>query len=446
MNLRPYQTRAVEQLRKAYVDGHGGALLELGTGAGKTVTAVAVCAGVVAAGGRVVWLAHRRELVAQAEACMRSAGLGPALPSRLVYCATVQSRLPVDLPEPTVLVIDEGHRALSSSYRAVIVRWPNAFRVLLTGTAWRSDGASFEQVAPVVVKGPTVGELQAEGWLVPCSYWSVPGADLSGLRKSGGDFRAADVAAALDRPGLVGDVAATYVRLAQHRFGVVFAAGVDHAHHLTAELRRQGVHAAALSGETSKATRAELLAGHGAGFGGPSVLVCADLLLEGWDNPVVSAVVFARATASNIVWRQGIGRGLRLSPGKDDCLVIDHGGNCGRLGLVDEPLDYDATTGRARARCEGIGLLTCEQCFAVLPSTPRPVTCPRCFAVLPRPAVRGMDGGRAGDLVPFEASGAKRKPMDWQLWRRIEAERTARGYRPGWTWAQYGFRSQVWHG
>ena len=439
--LRPYQTCAVDQLREAYIDGHGGALLELGTGAGKTVTAVSICAGVVAAGGTVVWLAHRRELVEQAEACMRSAGLGPALPSRLVYCATVQSRLPADLPEPTVLVIDEGHRALSASYRAVCDRWPNAFRVLLTGTAWRSDGASFDAVAPVVVKGPSVGELQAEGWLVPCSYWSVPGADLSGLRRSGGDFRAADVAAALDRPGLVGDVAATFVRLAQHRVAVVFAAGVEHAHHLTAELRRQGVDAAALSGETSKRTRAELLAGHG--VGGPAVLVCADLLLEGWDNPLVSAVVFARATASQIVWRQGIGRGLRLSPAKSDCLVIDHGGNCGRLGLVDEALQFDASTGRARARSEGIGLLTCEQCFAVLPSVPRPVTCPRCFAVLPRSAVRGMDGGRAGDLVPFEASGAKRKPMDWQLWRKIDAERTARGYRPGWTWAQYGLRSLV---
>ena len=439
--LRPYQTCAVDQLREAYIDGHGGALLELGTGAGKTVTAVSICAGVVAAGGTVVWLAHRRELVEQAEACMRSAGLGPALPSRLVYCATVQSRLPADLPQPTVLVIDEGHRALSASYRAVCDRWPNAFRVLLTGTAWRSDGASFDAVAPVVVKGPSVGELQAEGWLVPCSYWSVPGADLSGLRRSGGDFRAADVAAAFDRSGLVGDVAATFVRLAQHRVAVVFAAGVEHAHHLTAELRRQGVDAAALSGETSKRTRAELLAGHG--VGGPAVLVCADLLLEGWDNPLVSAVVFARATASQIVWRQGIGRGLRLSPAKSDCLVIDHGGNCGRLGLVDEALQFDASTGRARARSEGISLLTCEMCFVVLPSVPRLVTCPRCFAVLPRPAVRGMDGGRAGELVPFEASGAKRKPMDWVLWRKIDAERTARGYRPGWTWAQYGLRSWV---
>ena len=71
MELRDYQISAIEQLRAAYTAGHAGAILELGTGAGKTVTAASVCASAVGLGGWVLWLAHRRELLTQAEATMR---------------------------------------------------------------------------------------------------------------------------------------------------------------------------------------------------------------------------------------------------------------------------------------------------------------------------------------------------------------------------------------
>ena len=442
MQLRDYQHRAVAELRQAYCDGHQGAILELGTGAGKTVTAASVVAGAAGHGGCVLWVAHRRELLTQARATLEAVGLAAALQRGQVVLTTVQSSQPC-LPEPpTVIVVDEGHRAMASSYRKIFSRWPEAFRVLLTGTAWRSDGASFDAVATKLVRGPSVAELTTEGWLVPARYWSVPGADLSGLRLARGDYQAADLAAAFDRPGLVGDVVATYLRLARDRAGVVFASGVQHAEHLAEQLVAAGVTAAAVHAGTPKLERARLLEQHGAGQ--VQVLTTADLLVEGWDNPLVSAVVLARATASAIVWRQAVGRGLRTSPGKADCVVLDHGANVGRLGLVSEPLEYEARpSGGARGPGGGLALLTCQACFAVLPAQPRPASCPRCFALLPRPAQRQLEQC-PGELVEVTAPAApKRREIDWTRWHQIDAERQQRGFKSGWTWARYNMASEA---
>ena len=436
VDLRPYQGEAVDRLRAAYCAGAGGALLELGTGAGKTVTAMAVVAGVWRGRGSVLWVAHRQELVQQARACAVEFGLQPAIDAGKLVFATVQGSAWRDLPlVPTVIVVDEGHRALAKSYLSIFAEYHVSFRLLLTGTAWRSDGGDFSRVAEVTVKGPTIGELTEQGYLVPACYWSVPGVDCSGLHVRRGEFVAGEVAAAFDRPQLVGDVAATYLRLAGDRRGVVFCAGVAHAEHVAAGLRDLGVAAVCVSGETRLHERASALHAHSLGL--LQVLCNADLLVEGWDNPAVSAVSVARATASDIIWRQAVGRGLRPAQGKPDCVVIDHGGNCARLGLVDEVLQYESGSGGARGRSDGVSLLTCDACFAVLPSKPRPVTCPRCFAVLPVKAARKAEAVD-GELVPFGGERAQGKAaMDWALWRKLDVERQSRGYRVGWTWARY---------
>jgi len=441
VDLRGYQGAAVDGLREAYVAGEPGAVLELGTGAGKTVTAMAVVAGVVRGGRSVLWLAHRQELVAQAIECARTYGLGAAIvDGSLVVCTVQGSGWRRLAQEPAVVVVDEGHRALSAGYRAVFDAYPGAFRVLLTGTAWRSDGGDLSAVAPAKVCGPTIGELTAAGFLVPAAYWSVPGVDLSGVHVRRGDFVAGEVAAAFDRPALVGDVAATFERLAGDRCGVVFCSGVAHADNVAAALRERGISAACVHGGTRKSDRAGLLASHKAG--GVQVLCNADLLIEGWDHPAVSVVSVARATASAIVWRQAVGRGLRPAAGKRNCLVLDHGGNVGRLGLVSEALDYTPTAGgSARGRSAGVALLTCEACFAVLPSRPRPASCPRCFAVLPR-AAREVQA-QAGELVEVVGAVARRPAVDWSAWHKIDRERQMRGFRPGWTWAKYNAAKEL---
>jgi hypothetical protein len=173
------------------------------------------------------------------------------------------------------------------------------------------------------------------------------------------------------------------------------------------------------------------------------VLCNADLLIEGWDNPAVSAVSLARPTASAIVWRQAVGRGLRPAHGKTDCVVLDHGGNCLRLGLVADPLAYEAGgCSSARARSDGPSLVTCSACFAVFASQPRPVTCPRCFEVLPVKALAVQ--AVAGELVQFDGAAVNRpRVVDWTLWNRLDRERQRKGYRAGWTWARYAASAEV---
>lgn len=436
MELRGYQERVLCDLQAAFAAGHAGAVLELGTGAGKTVTAAALVSGATAAGERVLWLAHRRELVEQALAALRGRGL--ELGDRL-QVRTCQGRLDETF-RPDLIVVDEGHRAMAPTYRRVFSRWPMARRVLLTGTALRTDGQRLAEVASAHVRGPSVGELTRDGWLVPARYWAVPGADLSALpRPIRGDFRPADLSAVFDRPEVTGDVAATYARLARGRIGVVFAASVAHAGRVAVELRRLGVPAAVVHGNTPRRERAALLELHQ--LGDLQVLCCADLLVEGWDHPALGAVSFARATTSPIVWRQGVGRLLRTHEGKRDGLVLDHGGNVFRHGPVEDDLEDDLPAQRGRPGRVALPLLTCAACFAVMRSVPRPLTCPRCHELVEAPKGRVVNETR-GELAEVEApKKQKKQAVDWRLWREIDADRERRGYRPGWTWTQYALRA-----
>jgi superfamily II DNA or RNA helicase len=106
----------------------------------------------------------------------------------------------------------------------------------------------------------------------------------------------------------------------------VFAVDVAHAHAVTASLnaRRAGC-ARAVWGSSS--TRADDLAAHARGKF--QFLVNVMVLTEGWDAPYVSCVAMARPTQSRVLYAQACGRGLRLHPGKGDCLVLDFvGASC----------------------------------------------------------------------------------------------------------------------
>ncbi len=437
MELRPYQANALNQLRNVARHGHKGAILRMATGAGKTATAGFVVASAVAKGNTVAWFAHRRELIGQARTTLVAIGLGDAINDGRISFGTMQGGAR-NIAPPSLVVVDEGHRALSKSYRKILDAWPNAFRLLLTGTVWRGDGQAFAPYATAIVDGPSIAELTAAGWLAPACYWSIPGASLDELERKRGDFTAASNANVFDRPKLVADVVQTYQARASERPALVYASGVEHAKRLCEQFKAAGINAASVDGKTPKKQRRAIF--DAMRQGALDVLTSADLLVEGVDFPRVAAIVMARATQSPIIWRQAVGRGLRTFRAKADCMVLDHGGNAMRLGFVCDPLVYEPKSGNRKPQPRAPSVLTCEQCFAVLPSRPRPTECARCGA--PIPETKRRVAVAAGELVQLNASPTrKRNAINWQLWRQIDRERRRRGYRPGWTWHQYQIKN-----
>ncbi len=120
MPLRPYQTAALDALRSEFRQGARAVLLVSPTGSGKTTVAAEMIRSAVARGNRVLFVAHRRELVYQAierlwadhgiEAGVLMAGHARR-DDRPVQVASIQTLLRRELPPARLLICDEAHHA-----------------------------------------------------------------------------------------------------------------------------------------------------------------------------------------------------------------------------------------------------------------------------------------------------------------------------------------------
>lgn len=236
--LRDYQRQARAALESAWHAGHRRILLVAPTGAGKTTIAADLIAGAAAKGTPVIFLAHRTELIDQAAARFAAFGIHagiiqgtrPTEPEHLVQVASVATLNRRALPPARLIVIDEAHRAIGPSYRRIVKAYPDATVVGLTATPIRLDGRGLgdggdgEPGFEHLVEAATIGELVARGVLHRPRVFAPAVPDLAGVRTLGGDFNRLQLAEAMDKPQLVGDVVATWQRLAGGQRTVAFAA------------------------------------------------------------------------------------------------------------------------------------------------------------------------------------------------------------------------------
>jgi len=451
MALRSYQARDIDRIRDAFATSRS-CLYQLPTGGGKTHVFVEVAERVVSRGGRVLVLEHRGELVAQAVRKLREVGINPGVVSasvpgatftefESVVVATVQTlaRRSLGSWSPSFVVADECHLAAAVTWRELLLqRFGHCWRLGVTATPERLDGQGLGSIFRTLVTGPTVAELTAAGHLVPSVVYSVPGPDLSNVPIRAGEFAVG--AAGVAMGGLVGDVVEHYQRLGQGRRAIIFATTIEHAEALVDGF--DGF--ALLTGKTPRRERNDTIDALNAGT--LRGIVNVGVLVEGFDCPPVSYIGLARPTASLTVFLQSIGRGLRPSPGKVDCIIADHAGNAAeRFGLPDQDRQW-SLAGRGR-RVRGVdpdalAVSTCDRCFALY----RGDACPRCGYAPPVRArrlqqrdglLRRLTAAEIRERERRESRAtAERPPPRWappQLWERLEAKRRREGYKPGWT-------------
>jgi superfamily II DNA or RNA helicase len=159
----------------------------------------------------------------------------------------------------------------------------------------------------------------------------------------------------------------------------------------------------AVHGNIDDAERREAIAGLRAGR--LDLVACAQLWIAGVDVPEIDAVIWLRPTTSLTAWLQGNGRGLRIAPGKRDLLVLDHVGNCARLGhpLTVHEWSLDGRVRRDREAAPSVKV--CPKCFSAMPSAAR--ECPDCGHefVAERRELQTVDG----ELVEVQRAEAKRE-------------------------------------
>lgn len=380
MELRDYQEAALNNVAAAYRADKRRVVLTMPTGAGKTVTAAAMATVAISRGYRVLMLVHRQELVHQAEAAMRSAGLevGVVWKKRkevnaAVVITTIQSRMKLDTYGPEdLIIVDECHHAVSRTWKDRLDQ--HQARVLgLTATPLRRDGRGLREVFDALVIGRRVDELIAAGSLSGYRLLAPPGGyNMDGAKKRMGDF--APEAAQQEAMIRVADVVDAVTKHARGRKMLVFCVSILHAEETREKLHAQGIRCDLLTGKTSDKQRAAVEQQFRDGE--LDALINVDLFGEGYDCPECDCVVLARPTMSLSLYLQQVGRAMRPADGKKDALIIDCARNSQRLGLPDAIREWSLDSTRKKTKERDASLWTCPECFSSHP--PGKLKCQYC--------------------------------------------------------------------
>ncbi len=400
LELRDYQHDLIDGVRES-MRAIKKNLMVAPTGAGKTALAVTMMQGAQEKGLVSFFIVHQNELLAQTSRALWEQKLehgiiksGRKLSQGIkAHVASVQTlvRRMDEVPEPQLIIIDECHRSLATSYIDIMERWPNAFVVGLTATPQRTDGRGLGDVYGALIEGPTIRSLIEEGWLCDYELFAPPQlVNLAQIKETAGDYNKSALEEAMKNASITGDAVDTYLRLANGKRCVVMCATVSHAHYVAAAYNAAGVTAEAIEGKMTDTERADVLARFRDGV--TKVVTNCQLLIEGFDLPSIEVVSWLRPTKSLIVWMQGVGRGLRPAAGKEKLLILDHVGNWARHGMPCTHREWSLDSPKRSKKGTGepdIKVNNCKSCYAVFASDL--LACPYCGEVVPPANVRKIE-------------------------------------------------------
>ena len=368
MKLRPYQQAAVDAVYDYLRRHDDNPCVVIPTAGGKTPILATICKDAVMQwGGRVLVLAHVKELLEQATDKLRaicpelkfgvySAGLNRRDTRHSVIVAGIQSvyKRAGELDAFDLIIVDEAHLigVDEGMYQQLLADAkevnPRVRTIGLTATPFRMKSGMIcgpENILNAVCFEIGIKELIRDGYLCPLvSKAGREKADTEQLHVRAGEFVADEVEQLMDQDRLVESACQEIVEQTRDRHAcLIFASGIKHAQHIQRVFReKHGLECGFVCGETPALERDELLARF---RNVPSeclfewvplkYLVNVNVLSTGFDAPNIDCVALLRPTMSPGLYYQQVGRGFRLHPGKQNCLILDFSGNVLRHGPVD---------------------------------------------------------------------------------------------------------------
>lgn len=401
MQLRGYQREAIDGLYRWFGEHTGNPLLVLPTAAGKSVIQATFVHETIQhyPQTRILLVSHVKELLEQnvrklidiwpeAPIGIYSAGLRRRERGYQITVAGIQSvhNKALELGMFDLIMVDECHlipptgdgmyrRFMDDSRRinelVKIIGMTATHYRMKTGRLDEGEDALFDGIAYEV----SVRRLIDEGFLANLiSKKGITKFDLNGVGTRGGEFIPGQLEAAMDKAELTRAAVDELVKLgADRRSWIIFCAGVEHAYHVRDEMRSRGISAATVTGDTPNDERASTLAQFKAGS--IQALTNCDVLTTGFDAPNIDLLVMLRPTKSTGLYVQIVGRGMRLAPGKQNCLVLDYAGNIERHGPIDQ-IQVRKPRGPGDSGVEGAPVKECPDCQSLVPISV--MTCPDC--------------------------------------------------------------------
>jgi DNA repair protein RadD len=360
MQLRPYQQAAVNAVYNHLRDRDDNPCVVIPTAGGKTPCMATICKDAVTLWqGRVLVLAHVKELLQQTAdkltaVCpevdygIYSAGLKRRDTDNPVIIAGIQSvyKRACELDRFDLIIVDEAHlispdgEGMYQQFLAESKMVNPRVRIIgFTATPFRlKDGpiCAPENILNTICYEVGIKELIRDGFLCPLvSKSGKDQIDFGSLHIRAGEFVADEVEALMDSESLVESVCREIVEQTADRNAVlIFSSGVRHGNHIVETLdEKYGIECGFVTGETPPKIRDILLKQFRRGD--LKYLCNVNVLTTGFDAPNIDCVAMVRPTSSPGLFYQAVGRGFRLHPSKQNCLVLDFGGNVLRHGPVD---------------------------------------------------------------------------------------------------------------
>lgn len=353
-------------------------LIQAATGAGKSLVMITEA---VRSPGISAILSARNKLVEQTAKTARTltpdVGVWSAGQSRRdisrVNVVSIQSADTLVIPGLDTVIIDECH-GMSERHVRFLSRHPNVRVIGFTATPWRQGRPAYGEGCffPTVNYSIGMRRLIDEGFLVRPVARAMPDAwDARGLEIRGGDYVTADLTRLVRDGGkIAAQVTDALPRLVGRNRIVWTCVSIEHAEAVATVLAAAGERVVCIHSKSRDPEYAMECFERGDVRHAVSVM----MLSEGVDIPSVDAVVLMRPTRSPTLMVQTVGRGLRPSPGKLDCAVLDYGAIVENCGPVDAP--YIRETRRRGGEREAPTIRVCSECLAYVPyDTPE---CPEC--------------------------------------------------------------------
>jgi ATP-dependent helicase IRC3 len=337
ISLREYQKEALNTVLHEFHAGVSRQLIALPTGSGKTLLMSGIAKHL---NKKTLIIAHRQELISQTVEKLQlfwpEVDVGVCMGDRQevhnqIVVGSVQScyrpqRL-AKLKEQgfSIMMIDEAHHAVSDSYQLLINELgfnKNKIDKLLIGVSATIDRDGLGNIFEKVVFSRSIGTMIRANYLSPVVGRKIlTNLSLSSVKISNGDFQISDLSELVNTPERNNFIIEKYKEYSPDRKTIAFCCDVQHCKDLSEAFKSQGIDSRAVWGDMLPEDRLSTLREFKSGKF--QVVTSCGILTEGYDEPSVNAIIMARPTKSASLYIQCVGRGLRLWPGKQDCLVLD---------------------------------------------------------------------------------------------------------------------------